>query len=156
MHPLSNHTRVWRNCFTSLLAAALMLGPACAEPLPDDPTPARIFSACVLPEPLVPSGHDATEMENRALAKCLNRFQNRTGSDDFSALENFATANPTSPWRLAILTNLGLLQYRVGYFSRCLLSFRAAWDAGKNATDLKAKALADRAVGGYTKMLASK
>lgn len=139
--------------WVSLLAASTM----CAEParLPEAPSVADLFSARVLPEPLVPFGlTEPGVADNRALAITLNGFAARTRSDDFSALEAYLAANPTSPWRLAVLTNLGLLQYRAGYFSLCIPSYLAAWESGKAATEPKAKALADRAAGEYVKMLA--
>ncbi|WP_395735166.1 cysteine peptidase family C39 domain-containing protein, partial [Prosthecobacter sp.] len=84
----------------------------------------------------------------------LATFEERQKSDDFSALEQFVVAHPQSPWFVAVQTNLGLLYYSAGYFSKTMPAYLAAWEVGKNATDLKAKALADRAAGEYTKMLA--
>ena len=118
------------------------------------PTVTQLFSLHVLPEPLVPSGGEPTQIENGTLTATLKAFQTRGQSDDFSALEGYLAANPKSPWRVAVLTNLGLLYYHAGYYSKCIPTYRAAWDAGKTATDLKAKALVDRAAGEYTKMLA--
>ena len=118
------------------------------------PSVAQIFSLHVLPEPLVPLGSDPTEAENAALISTLDAFQKRAESDDFSSLENYLAEHPRSPWRFAVLTNLGLLYYHAGYYSKCIPLYHDAWEAGKNATDLKAKALADRAAGEYTKMLA--
>jgi RHS repeat-associated protein len=115
---------------------------------------AALFSRRSLPEPLVPIGPGVSEKDCDKLTAALDAFERRGQSDDFSQLETYLRANPKSPWRLAVLTNLGLLQYHAGYFSKCPITFRAAWDAGKNATDPRTKALADRAAGEYTKMLA--
>jgi RHS repeat-associated protein len=114
----------------------------------------EIYALRKLPEPLVPSGGKVTAAANQRLLDALTLFESRQRSDDFSALERFLTANPQSPWRLAVQTNLGILYYHAGYFSKCIPAFLNAWKTGKNATDLKAKALADRAAGEYTKMLA--
>jgi RHS repeat-associated protein len=111
------------------------------------------FGSHALPEPLVPTAPPTVD-ENGSLADSLNRFEARTRNDDFSALETFAEANPASPWRLAVLTNLGLLEYHAGYYSKCIPAYLAAWNAGKSASEPKAKALADRSAGEYTKMLA--
>lgn len=127
---------------------------AARNPADDDPTVAQIFALHVLPEPLVPANGVPTGAENAALKKILNDFQLRGQSDDFSALESYLAINPKSPWRLAVITNLGLLYYHAGYYSKCIPAYKAAWDEGKAVTDLKAKALADRAAGEYTKMLA--
>ena len=115
---------------------------------------AALFSRRTLPEPLVPFGSGVSEKDCDKLMAALDAFERRSQSDDFSELESYLQSNPKSPWRPAVLTNLGLLQYHAGYFSKCLTTFRVAWDAGKNATDSRAKALADRAAGEYTKMLA--
>jgi RHS repeat-associated protein len=114
---------------------------------------AALFSRHSLPEPIVPTSAASAEDCNRLIV-VLDAFDKRAQGDDFSQLESYLQANPKSPWRLAVLTNLGLLQYRAGYFSRCLVSFHSAWKAGKGATDVRSKALADRAAGEYTKMLA--
>jgi RHS repeat-associated protein len=114
----------------------------------------EIYALRKLPEPLVPSGGKVTAAANQRLLDALTAFESRQRSDDFSALERFLTANPQSPWRLAVETNLGILYYHAGYFSKCIPAFLNAWNTGKNASDLKAKALADRAAGEYTKMLA--
>jgi RHS repeat-associated protein len=115
---------------------------------------AALFNRQTLPEPLIPLGSGVSEKDCDKLAAALDAFEKRAQSDDFSQLEDYLQANPKSPWRLAVSTNLGLLQYHAGYFSKSLNTFRLAWNAGKNATDSKAKALADRAAGEYTKMLA--
>lgn len=120
----------------------------------DAPTVQELFALKTLPEPLVPTLATPSKEENSNLAECLSAFKLRTRSDDFSALEDYLATNPESPWRLAVATNLGLIQYGSGYFSRCIVSFQLAWDAGKDASDLRAKALADRAAGEYVKMLA--
>jgi RHS repeat-associated protein len=115
---------------------------------------AALFSRRTLPEPLVPLTSVVSEQDCDKLVAALDAFERRTRSDDFSQLESYLKENPKSPWRLAVWTNLGLLQYSAGYFSKCIPSFQAAWEAGKDATDPKAKGLADRAAGEYTKMLA--
>lgn len=115
---------------------------------------AGLFGRRTLPEPLVPLSLEVPEKDCDTLIASLDAFERRSRSDDFSELENYLQVNPKSPWRLAVATNLGLLQYQAGYFSKCLTTFRMAWDAGKNAVEPKAKALADRAAGEYAKMLA--
>jgi RHS repeat-associated protein len=137
-----------------LLSIASLSNAASSRAEPQETKIAALFSRRTLPEPLVPLTSEVSEKDCDKLAVALDVFERRTQSDDFSQLESYLKANPKSPWRLAVLTNLGLLQYHAGYFSRCLITFRAAWDAGKDATDPKAKALADRAAGEYTKMLA--
>ena len=52
-----------------------------------------------------------------------------------------------SPWRGALLTCLGLEYYKTAYYSRALEAWEKAWPLAKDATDIKGKAIADRAVG---------
>jgi RHS repeat-associated protein len=115
---------------------------------------AGLFTRRTLPEPLVPVGTGVSEKDCNKLAAALDAFERRSQSDDFSELESYLQANPKSPWRLAVWTNLGFLQYQAGYFSRCIVSFHSAWKTGKGATDVRSKALAGRAGGEYAKMLA--
>jgi Peptidase C39 family len=64
----------------------------------------------------------------------------------------FLAKHPASPWRMAVQTNLGIGYYHAGYFSRAFAAWEQAWRAGRNATALPAKALADRAVGELARM----
>jgi len=121
---------------------------------PSQNTIEALFNRRTLPEPLVPVGSDVSEKECAKLVAALDAFERRAQSDDFSLLESYLEANPKSHWRLAVWTNLGLLQYRAGYFSRCIVSFHSAWMSGKGATEVRSKALADRAAGEYARMLA--
>lgn len=112
-----------------------------------------LFADRTLPEPLVPVGIP-TIADNEAVSLALRSLRDRKHTDDFSALETFLEKNPGSAWELAVRTNLGLLQYDAGYFSRCISTYFSAWSVGKSVTEPKAKALADRAAGEYVKMLA--
>jgi hypothetical protein len=50
-----------------------------------------------------------------------------------------------SPWRAALLANLGIESYNTAHYSLALDAWREAWELAKAATDPKTKALADRA-----------
>lgn len=118
------------------------------------PTVEQIFSLRKLPEPLVPFGAKPSMADNESLMAALSALDTRKEPDDFSSLEQFLSSDPQSPWRPSVELNLGLLYYHAGYFSKCIPTYLDAWESGKCATDLKAKALADRAAGEYAKMLA--
>jgi RHS repeat-associated protein len=111
------------------------------------PTVRDIFSAHYFGEPLVPVGADPTQADNAALVAALDRQAKRAGLDDFSAILDFLEAYPNSPWNAALLTNLGLEYYHAGHYSKCLDAWARAWQLGREATDIRGKALADRAVG---------
>ena len=66
-------------------------------------------------------------------------------SRHFSILEH----HPGSPWRTALLTDLGLEYYHTAHYSLALEAWKQAWSAGKGATDLRGKAIADRAAGEF-------
>lgn len=149
---MKNATRGIALLVLSLLAL-LSLGPFSHGADAPIPNAQQIFALRKLPEPLVPLVSDPQPQDNERLLAALTAFEGRQHSDDFSALEQFITANPQSAWRLAVLTNLGILYYHSGYFSKTMPAYLAAWESGKDATEGRAKALADRAAGEYTKML---
>ena len=100
----------------------------------------------------MPIGGQPGVAENAALAAALRGYAQRKTPDDFSSLDGFLAKHPQSPWRAALLTNLGLEAYRTGRYSRTLDSWSEAWRLAKDATDAPARALADRAVGELASM----
>jgi RHS repeat-associated protein len=102
-------------------------------------------------EPLIASRATSAK-ENADLLTTLRCYHTRTVEDDFAALTSFLTGHPESPWRVALLTNLGLLNYHYGYFSRALDSWQQAWEAGKEIAEPRARALVDRAIGELARM----
>lgn len=115
-------------------------------PAPVDPNAVLAFA-----EQLVPTER-ADPADTASLVSSLAEFKARAKNDDFNALEAWARSNPTSPWRVAVLTNLGMLQYQAGYFSRAIESFEAAWADGRGLGRTDAKFLVDRAVGELARM----
>src|SRR5256884_3113664 len=112
-----------------------------------NPTAQDIVQARLFEEPLVPMGAEPTPTENAALAAALQSYSKRSGPDDFSSLTGFLEIYPNSPWNVALLTNLGLEYYHTGHYSKTLEVWGQAWELGRAATDLKGKAIVDRAVG---------
>lgn len=113
-----------------------------------------ILQCRLFQEPLVFTGADPTADESSALAQALLDYANRSEPDDFSSLTGFLDDHPTSPWNAALLTNLGLEYYYSGQYSKTLPVWQQAWELGRAATDLKAKAIVDRAVGELAYMYA--
>jgi hypothetical protein len=111
------------------------------------PTSQELFRARIFEEPLVSVGGEASPAENVALAAALRGYTKRSGPDDFSSLTEFLTAHPQSPWRASLLFSLGLEYYNTAHYSLALDAWRRSWALAKNATDPKAKAIADRAAG---------
>jgi len=118
------------------------------------PTAPEIFRARIFEEPLVPVGGEATPAENAALAAALLGYSKRTSPDDFSSLTGFLEKHPKSPWRAALLTNLGLEYYHTAHYSLTMPAWSEAWALAKHTTEPKGKAIADRAVGELAYMFA--
>ena len=112
-----------------------------------DATAQEIFQTQIFEEPLVPIGGEPTLAENAALAVALLDYSKRTSLDDFSSLTGFIEAYPESAWNAVLLTNLGLEYYNTGHYSKVLEVWKQAWELSSPATDLRGKALADRALG---------
>lgn len=125
--------------------------PSAARPISgplfsSQPTEAEIRHARIFEEPLLPMGRPSAT-ENKDLARALQTFLRAKDQDDASALTGFLKRHPHSAWRASLLTNLGMVYRKTGYFSRALSAWEAAWEASKKETGLAERALADRAAG---------
>jgi RHS repeat-associated protein len=121
--------------------------PAASLKFSDNPTTEEIFRAHIFQEPLVPVGGVPTAQESAALANALLAYARRSGPDDFLALTGFLKRHPQSPWKAALLTDLGLEYYNTAHFSLAIDAWRQAWAFSTNATNRKAEAVVDRAFG---------
>jgi YD repeat-containing protein len=131
-----------------LLVAAL---PMRAAPAPRDVAGeidghAVPLLATHLADALVAAG-PSSETQDRAVLRAVDAFDRRSNPDDFTSLTNFLAAHPHSPWRIAILTNLGIDYLHDGYFSRALDVWRQAWRDGRDLGNNRVKPLVDLAVG---------
>lgn len=105
-------------------------------------------------EPLVATARTTAD-EDAALARAVMAYEQRTRADDISSLKAFLSAYPQSGWAPALLVNLGLSYLHEGHFSPALAAWQEAWRRGKDATDPRARALIDRAVGELARLYAS-
>jgi RHS repeat-associated protein len=121
---------------------------------PVNPSVQDIFHARVFEEPFVPVGAEPTAAENAALADALVSYRTDFDPDDFSSLTSFLDEQPKSPWRLALLTNLGITYYRAGHYSKALRAWREAGELALPVTDPAQKPIADRALGELGYLLA--
>ena len=115
------------------------------------PTTEEISQSNLLPVPLVPKGQPG-DAENQALASALMVYRARTVEDEFGPLVGFLDQFPESPWRLALLTNLGIGYFKTGHFSKAMTAWGAAWQIGKGEDDQRIKPIADRAIGELAKL----
>ena len=106
-----------------------------------------------LPEPLVPTSAKTSAGENGALAKALSACgamaEDNPVLDEGQCLvplRQFLANHPNSRWTLALDLNIGLIDRKTGYWTQALDAWEQAWTAGKDVTEPRARALADRAV----------
>ncbi len=118
-----------------------------------DPSDDEIFRARVFSEPLVPE-HAPEPGENQALAAAILDYAAAPLREDTAALEAFLAAHPDSAWRTALLSNLGTVYRRTGYFQRALATWQTAWREGQGVTEPKARALVDVALAGLAGLYA--
>lgn len=148
-------------CVLLLASVVPMAGLASTDTQPVVATPeasaplVKLFSVPGLEEPLVATGA-TTAAEDAVLRGLLDQYQRPSpaphGARDLAPFERFLQDHPQSAWRMAVLTNLGLIHYRDGYFSRAIDAWTQAWAAGRTATEPRARALADRAIGELLRM----
>jgi RHS repeat-associated protein len=113
--------------------------------------PSAVVQAAHFEEPLVPSA-PTTSDENAALVQALDAYRAQPAKDDFTPFDAFLAAYPNSGWRVALLADMGLLDYHYGYFSRAIGTWQQAWEAGRASTDPHVKALVDRIAGELLRM----
>jgi len=111
-----------------------------------------IFALSVFSEPLVPVGEKPTPNDNRALLDALKQYGQRKTIEDNSALTNWLANNLDNPWRVALMTNMGIGYYKNGYFSKALDIWDQAWREGKEEKSPRGKAVVDRALGELVRM----
>lgn len=114
-------------------------------------SPSKIHIVPGLEEPFVATGATTAE-EDQALLAAIKAYRQQQVAEDLSAFEAFLRDYPDSGWRTAVLTNMGLVYYHNGYFSKAIDAWEQAWQAGRAATEPQAKALADRALGELLRM----
>src|SRR6266511_519658 len=111
------------------------------------PSDAELTRARIFAEPLVPMPHGTTPAENRALARAIDEYAQIGQSEMVAPLLTFLAQYPQSAWRPSLLANLGTVYRANGYLGKALNAWEQAWIASKAETDLRAKAVADFALG---------
>jgi len=141
-------------CLRIMFGLIVCLGAAHASSLTfsDQPTEAEILQVRIFTEPLAKTGGVTSLAENQDLAKAIVTYADRTIPEDASALVGFVAAHPASPWNAALNTNLGLIYYNTGYFSKALESWQSAWDASKAETGAGPTRIANRAIAELIRM----
>ncbi|MEW6730797.1 MAG: RHS repeat-associated core domain-containing protein [Acidobacteriota bacterium] len=125
--------------------APILVWPTFSTP----PTTEEIKHARIFEESLTMVNGSPSVDENQALAQALLAYSHNVeigNPEDTAALEQFLIQYPQSVWRVSLLTNLGLIYRRTGYFLKALYAWEQAWKLGKNAIDLDARDMVDRSV----------
>ncbi|BBU64376.1 hypothetical protein MSC49_43110 (plasmid) [Methylosinus sp. C49] len=156
------NTRIRSICLAlavSVLATLLPHVSCLANPVrasaPSDPHEVETLIGSVhFPEALVSTAPTSTE-ENLALAQAIVAYENRSEPDDVGPLTQFVAEHPNSGWSTSIMTNVGYSNLHFGYYSRALDAWRRAWVSGRDATEPRAKALTDGAVGQLIRLYAA-
>ncbi len=145
VHPL---VRTPQNVTVQHTLPADVLSPGEAMPanFSKDPTDEEIYRVHFFEEPLIPTNTAAALGENAALVFALAGFSQRKSPDDFSSLLQFLKDYPKSRWRGALLTAVGIVYRRTGYYNQAMDAWLDAWRLLKEQKDPRVKALADRAV----------
>ncbi|RWA64665.1 RHS repeat-associated core domain-containing protein [Mesorhizobium sp.] len=138
----------------SLLFLPGLLLPARAAIIASSEPVTAVIATSHFEEPLVAVG-PSSPAEDEALKQALNSYQQRSQPGDRSSIETFLSQNPHSMWAPALWTNLGLSYLHDGFFSRAIDAWQKAWLTGKLATDPRAKALVDRAIGELAQLYAN-
>ncbi len=139
----------------TFLLTALGIGfPASASVSVDPGTASletRLREARVFEEPLIATGSSRPE-EQQALWQAVQQYRDAGNAEALAPLQAFLAQYPNSAWGLALRTNLGLTYYRLGYFSRAMEAWEAAWRGAQTQAQPETKRLADRALGELVRM----
>jgi YD repeat-containing protein len=126
-----------------------VMPPATELTLPAVPTDEELTRARIFSEPLVPMPWGTSPEENAALARAILIYRDTRQSEKVAPLLAFLQRFPQSAWRPSLLANFGTVYRANGYLSRALRAWEQAWDGAKIETDLRAKAVADFALGEF-------
>ena len=121
--------------------------PSTVLSLPASPTDAELTRARIFAEPLVPMPRGPTAAEKRALARAIAEYARIGQSEMVAPLLAFLAQYPQSAWRPSLLANLGTVYRATGYLGKALSAWDQAWSEAKIETDVRAKAVADFALG---------
>ncbi|HVK55983.1 MAG TPA: cysteine peptidase family C39 domain-containing protein, partial [Burkholderiales bacterium] len=140
-------------CALVLVATALLI-PCFATATSVSSTTIQTSQIRIAPgfeEPFVATGPTSPE-EDKLLAEAIAGYRQTPGAPHFTAFDPLLKQYPNTAWRAAISTNLGLAYYQTGHFSKAINAWEDAWKAGSAATEPKAKAMVDRALGELLRM----
>ena len=119
-----------------------------------NPSDTEFLSVRLFAEELVPIGGKTTPDENRAFADSILAFAKNATPENTAPLTDFLSKYPKSVWRVSLLTNLGNIYRRGGYWFEAFGAWQQAWTLGKNDTDPVHSLIVDRAIGELAELTA--
>lgn len=105
----------------------------------------------LFPERLVPTGA-TTAAENRELIDALKKYPADRDPTELGAIIAFLEKYPSSVWRVSILTNMGMVYRRHGYFTRAMKCWSEVWTLGRNLSDGPGRVMVDLAIAELTQI----
>lgn len=94
----------------------------------------------------------ATVEENQELGSTALAYLITGNTEDLTPFETFLDSHPGSRWRAALLTNMGIVYRRTGYFTKALAAWEEAWTIAKNENGPLQRAIAERAVAEWAEL----
>lgn len=116
------------------------------SPFSKRPTLAELSRVLIFEEPLLYSRKPSSK-EIQLLAQALGSYIAQGQLEGLSTVQDYLKKHPSSPWRLSLLVNVGLMHRHVGNISEAIKAWEAAWAFGKTSQERNALALAHRALG---------
>ncbi|MBI1752112.1 MAG: hypothetical protein HY014_02080 [Acidobacteria bacterium] len=113
-------------------------------PVPADEWSARIKALRLFPQVIEEAGGRAGEGAEPELHSALETLKTSQGRD-VKPLEAYLDGHPESPWRLSLLTQLGLHYRQAGFLSRAVKAWEEAWSLGRGMKDPRAAGWTDQA-----------
>ncbi|HEX7122899.1 MAG TPA: hypothetical protein VF178_11055, partial [Gemmatimonadaceae bacterium] len=104
-----------------------------------------MFQRRVFSQPLVPVGETSAD-DNRVLAAAIRAYLGGS-RDDLAPFARFLADHGDSAWRASLLSNMGVVYARTGFFTRALDAWKEAWDLARDADAPNARAVGDFAMG---------
>lgn len=111
------------------------------------PTEDEIVRTRVFDERFVAIGGPPADAENIDLAAAISIYVDEGDPENAAfVMEDFLRRHPKSAWSGSVLAGVGGVYRRTGSLSKAVEVWRAAWLVSKDATEPRARAIADRAV----------
>ena len=107
----------------------------------DPPTEQEITNFRVFPERLTTLGVADNALENRAILAAMQEYLAAHQPTKTQVFDDFIKRYPTSAWNAALLTNLGLVYRRYGFFTKAITYWERVRDIARHHPQSRTDAL---------------